>query len=587
MPTDARGPRLGPTARWVVRVAVVALVAWIVVSGVVLWSARQHTNDGLDALERARTKIEHGGLVPGAASKDLREARQAFEDANSLANGLVMAPWRVIPLVGGNVESVESLTAAAERVAAVGERAAEESGDLLAKHPSTGPERLAVLRELAAVTRRSERALGTVDLGPDFFLVEPLGDARSRFTERFDELRSSLTDATAAAEGVERMLRGPSRYLVLAANNGEMRAGSGMMLSVGVATFENGEFSLSDMRSTTEVQLPAGAVPLPEDLQRLWGFAPASRDWRWLATTPRFDVTAPLAADMWEKATGERVDGVLAVDPIMLEALLDAQGPIEVNGRQLSANDVVQFLLRDQYGIVDASDPDQVARRDQLSTVAKAAVDTLETRAWNPEGLVREVSRAGRGRHALAWARDPGQQRAWKAAGIGGELESNSLLVSILNTGGNKLDQFLNVASRLRLRPRGDGGHDATVELTIANTATTDLPTYVGGPYQGLGLTAGEYQGVVAVNTPGVGSLPTLDGLPSRLVEGRDGPTKVVAAGPLRVAPGASATVTVSFVLPEGLADVVVEPSARVPPITWRYRGETWQDTSPYTVEIA
>ena len=63
MAQGARGPRLGSTARWVIGGLVVALVAWILVSGVVMWSARQHVNDGLDALTRARAAIEEGGLV--------------------------------------------------------------------------------------------------------------------------------------------------------------------------------------------------------------------------------------------------------------------------------------------------------------------------------------------------------------------------------------------------------------------------------------------------------------------------------------------------------------------------------------------
>jgi hypothetical protein len=586
MAQGARGPRLGSTARWVIGGLVVALVAWILVSGVVMWSARQHVNDGLDALTRARAAIEEDGLVSGAASKELRAARAAFDDAHALAGGFVMVPWRVIPLVGTNVRSVKSLTEAAARVADVGRRAADDSAVLLDQHPSTGPERLEVLRGLAKVTRRAQRDLRDVDLGPDFFLVGPLGDARERFVERFHQLRSSLADGAAASSGVENMLRGPRRYLVLGANNGEMRAGSGMLLSAGTATFENGTFSLDEMRSTTELPLPAGAVAVPPELERIWGFVPMTRDWRWLATSPRFDVTAPLAAEMWEKATGQRVDGVLALDPVTLEALLRAQGPIEVDDRRLSADDVLKFLLLDQYTFADASTPDQVARRDQLSSVAKAAVDTLETRSWNPDQLARQLSQSGRGRHVLAWARDPAEQRAWTAAGVGGELHANSLAVSLLNTGGNKLDQFLEIESRLEVRPRADGGRDATVHLTVTNRAGTDLPRYVGGPYQGLDLAAGEYQGLVTVNTPGVGSQPALEGLPSLVVAGRDGPTRTVAAGPLRVLPGATATVTVEFVLPGGLTEMLVEPSARVPPIQWRFRGERWEDTAPHTVTL-
>jgi len=68
------------------------------------------------------------------------------------------------------------------------------------------------------------------------------------------------------------------------------------------------------------------------------------------------------------------------------------------------------------------------------------------------------------------------------------------------------------------------------------------------------------------------------------LVLGRDGPTKVVGAGPLRVARGASARVKVRFTLPAGLDHLVVEPSARVPPIAWRSGAAQWRDTAPHVV---
>ena len=177
------------------------------------------------------------------------------------------------------------------------------------------------------------------------------------------------------------------------------------------------------MRSTTELPLPAGAVAVPPELDRIWGFVPMTRDWRWLATSPRFDVTAPLAAEMWEKATGQRVDGVLALDPVTLEALLRAQGPIEVDNRRLSADDVLKFLLLDQYTFADANTPEQVARRDQLSGVAKAAVDTLETRSWNPDRS-RAALAVGSGTSRARVGARPAEQRAWTAAGVGGELHA-------------------------------------------------------------------------------------------------------------------------------------------------------------------
>src|SRR5205085_5157087 len=112
----------------------------------------------------------------------------------------------------------------------------------------------------------------------------------------------------------------------------------------------------------------------------------------------RFDVTAPLAAEMWRAATGETVDGVLAVDADTMRAVLAAQGPIDAGGQTLDGSNVVGFLLRDQYAGVSNTDP-QAGRRDLLGEIARAAIDTLDSRPWKSADLVGQLGDVGHGRH--------------------------------------------------------------------------------------------------------------------------------------------------------------------------------------------
>ena len=73
-----------------------------------------------------------------------------------------------------------------------------------------------------------------------------------------------------------------------------------------------------------------------------------TEEWRNLASSPRFEVTASLAAEMWRATTGETVDGVLLVDPVALQALLAAQGAVSVGDREIGADNVVEFLMLDR-----------------------------------------------------------------------------------------------------------------------------------------------------------------------------------------------------------------------------------------------
>jgi hypothetical protein len=583
MAARARGSRLGPGARWSLVAVLVVLVVWIAASGFMLWRTSSSAGDGLDALERAQGRLNAAALLQGRAAGDLNRARGDFATAHDLADSAVLAPWRVMPLVGSNVSSVEALTGAAERVAAVGERTARASAKVVARQPATGAERLALLAELERISARAERSLARVDLGPDFFLARPIGDARERFLERLVQLRDAVGDARKVTAGAREVLAGPRRYLVLAANNAEMRAGSGMFLSVGVATFSDGAFVIGEMRPSAEYNL-ATAVALPPELEKLWGFTPLGRDWRYLAMSPRFDANAPVAAEMWKAATGETVDGVLVIDPVTLQALLKAQGPIAVGDRTVSSDDVVDYLLRGQYDGVGFDVPTQSDRRDQLSAVARAAVDTLTSRPWDVQALVRDLADAGGGRHVLAWARDPVEQRAWEAAGIAGTLQEDSLLPAVLNTGGNKLDPYLRISAELTLADRPDGGRDVTITLRIRNEAPEGLPPYIGGPHPGTALVEGEYQGIVAINTPGIGSLAGIEGAEPVLVTGDDGKTKVVGAL-VRLLRSEERAITVTFSVPASLHSIQIEPSARVPAIAWTAGGTTWEDTAVQRLE--
>ncbi len=572
-----------------VRVLLLVVVAWVVSSVVLLWIARDRAIDGIERLERAADRLSSDALLRGKGEDALRAAARDFDSAHDLAGHAILAPWSVVPLLGQNADSVAVLTSAAADVARIGERASAESRDVLRQSPATGAARIAMLDQLEGVLDRADRRLARLDLGPDFLLLPPLADARDRFRERLQELRQTVVDARSLAEGAQRLLTGPRRYLVLAANNAEMRAGSGMLLSAGVAEFADGQVTVGPFESTTLIDVPAGAVTLQPAVEELWGWLDPEQHFWALATTPRFDVTASIAAEMWEAAKGQRVDGVLVVDPVALGEVLDAQGPVTVGPSTLSAGDVVSYLLLEQYELLGQGDvltsaSEQQVRRDQLSAVAGTVVSTLSDRPWESSRLAQGLGQAARGRHVLAWARDPVEQRAWEAGGIAGELEDASLSVSLMNFGGNKLDQFMAVRARLRVVEDGEQSV-VTVRLRIRNDAPPGLPTYVAGPHPDSGVGEGVYQGIVAVNVPGVASLPEVDGPGETVVAGIDGPTKIVAQGYLQIARGEEATVRVRFRLPEGSRALDVEPSARVPPITWRHGSARWEDRSRHSVE--
>ena len=69
---------------------------------------------------------------------------------------------------------------------------------------------------------------------------------------------------------------------------------------------------------------------------------------------------------MWTTLTGQPVNGVLSLDVAGLRQLLEATGPVQADGQTVSADNVEQFLLHDQYdGLTDNATGDS-SRQDAL-----------------------------------------------------------------------------------------------------------------------------------------------------------------------------------------------------------------------------
>ncbi len=163
---------------------------------------------------------------------------------------------------------------------------------------------------------------------------------------------------------------------------------------------------------------------------------------------------------MWKAKTGEQVDGVLALDPFALRALVKVSGPVKVErqddrrGQRGAARSCCSSTstTRPISPIPNRTCRSNDQRRERNGEIARAIVDQLDKAGWNIADLVDDLRTAARGRHVLFWSADPAQQRGWKAAGVSGVLPSDAFMVSLENRAGNKLDQFVRTAVVLKRR---------------------------------------------------------------------------------------------------------------------------------------
>ncbi len=569
---------------------IVVVVLWVVSTAAVLALGLVHASHGMTDVNEAKAHLTASDVVNRSATAPLSAAVSQFDAADGWLHSPLVAPLDILPVIGRQVRSVQDLSAAAGQVARIGAHAIDAAHSVLQSPHSSGPDRVVELRRLAALAASTNSALGRIDTGPANALVSPLASKHDTFVRDLDQVRTKLQHAAGVSGTMADILQGPQTYVLLMANNAEMRAGSGNFLEVGALTTSDGHLQLSHLDQSVNIPVPAGEVPVSGDLEARWGWLKPGQDWRNLGFTPQFDVNGPLAARMWEAETGQHVDGVIAVDVETLHQILLVTGPVTLSdGTVVNADDVVQLLVHDQYeGLVDQPTGQQAkaeaGREDRLGSLAQAALGALENESLDLKSLSNAMTTATEGRHLMMWSAQPKAEAAWVRAGVAGQLEPDSVMAAVINRGGNKLDQYLSVDTDLDLHTQGKRTL-GTLTVHLRNTTPPGQSQYIAGPYPGLGTQYGEYVGVLAVNLPGYASVPSVERNPPLDALGAEGPTWVIAT-PVDVKAGHEQDVVVHFTLPQASGQFTVLPTARLTPVTWHYRGTTTTDAVPFTVSF-
>lgn len=589
----ARTPRDPALARrrrrWAIGALLLGLAVWGAVLVTSLVRVTGAAGDVQATLDELRRSMSVDSLTDGTARELLQELHAELAVIDGAVDQAAIWPLRIVPGVGRQIRAAEAISTAGLGGADIGVELLDELTDLLDRPLPRGAERVALIDHVTGQLAQARGRLSELELGGSGPLLPPLAEAHGKASSGLADLDDLLGRGESFARSV-RALFADADHLLLAANNAEMRAGSGMFLQVGMLEGGDGTITPGPLTPAEELRLPPGAVEAGSPAyDELWGFLRPTVEWRNLGASPRFDVTAELAARMWAARGNPPPTGVLAVDPHALRALLAATGPVTVDGMTVGSDDVVGYLLNGQYAGMGAStyQAAQAERRDRLGGIVDAAFGALETADVDPVTLVQGLRDAVRGRHLLAWSPDPDLQAGWRAMDMAGELDADSLLVSVLNRGANKLDPFLEVSSELSFASRDDETWSGVVDVVVRNAVPDGQVRYVAGPWDVVpGSEAyGDYIGILSVNLPGAARNAGIDGVPSLEVASPDGPVLAIASK-LRLAQGEERRFRVTFELPRSVESVVVEPDARPQHVRWRAAGREWADGQRHRVQV-
>jgi hypothetical protein len=200
---------------------------------------------------------------------------------------------------------------------------------------------------------------------------------------------------------------------------------------------------------------------------------------------PDFPTVAHIAEHDLAGATGVGpVDGVIAMDPLGLAALLRLTGPVTVAGwpERIDADNVVRITLHDVYRVFDANQEERV---DFLTEVAQATWAALK-RADIPmrPNALRGLGDAVAARRFIFHMTNSPEQHAIASVDADGALKGTDTFGLVTqNTAPSKMDYWLERRVSLTFRLREDESADVAGTVVVRNAGNgAGEPAYIAGP---------------------------------------------------------------------------------------------------------
>jgi hypothetical protein len=344
----------------------------------------------------------------------------------------------------------------------------------------------------------------------------PLGDARRQFDAAARSSSQRLRDGADALGAARSFLGagGSRRYLVALQNNAEMRD-QGIVLSYVPLSVRDGHLTFEKGGSVADLTLdhPTATV-LPTGTQAVFGEAKPTQRWSAVNASADFAVSGRSMVDMYRQATGQSVDGVIAVDVPGLAALLDVVGPVSIEGRAdpITSANVATVLLHDFYeGLGPTSD--QTARRERLGDVLKVVGDRLTGGSTDAVGVGRQLGQAAKGGHLRLWSASANEENVFERTGLGGGPAAvdadRTFHVAVENRSGSKVDYYVQttISQDVTLTPQGSAVVRTTV--TVDNQAPVNAaPSYALGPDE-FTKKPGDYLAWVLLWAPSGSTMPS------------------------------------------------------------------------------
>ncbi len=389
-----------------------------------------------------------------------------------------------LPEIGGDVQAAPALLDMAVEFSDLGQRAITALEPLW---PPETSERLSLptvarlLHALQPATADWHEYLDRAQAARQRIDTPRLSPRLRGWLDRYDEaypLAQTGLELMAVAPqllGADR----PRTYLILFQNEDELRATGGFLSAVGRMTIDAGKIislTVEDSYAVDDFTTPYPDAPAPvSDYMGidLWVF----RDSNW---SPDFPAAARQAISLYTQTRGGTIDGVIALNQQVVEALVDGLGPLTIDGQTIAnAQEMRAYMLKAWAPSDQATAAEWVAQRKNfISRAMQTLLDRLTSGGQNVNWQIlgQALNRVLHSRDLLITLSDPQLNEPLRLAQLDGALRTDAsdyVMVVDTSMGFNKASVAVQQAMQYTVTLATAAAPHA--ELTIAYTNTNPL----------------------------------------------------------------------------------------------------------------
>jgi hypothetical protein len=499
--TYAARNKRGGRKHGVVGKVILIILLVIVASGAYLAiSARQLLNQYDEVKQEASVLKDQ--LIDGnnaGAQQTAASIAQTAQDMHATTSNPIWVVASHVPYIGDDIYAARVLCTSFDDLAPPGLVPGVDSMQGISLDSLIGDNATINVDGVMQVLNAADSVSSVVESNND--AIQGIGETHiDKVTEKVDKaqtLMSRITRISSVAGELSTMMPAmlgadgePATYLIMAKNNSELNAGGGMNGSVGVMTVSNGQITLGDFSSPTDLKnYDEGGYAAPaisdEEVQ-LFGTR-IIYDARDVGYTPDFARTGENLAAMWVGNGLGSVDGVIALDPIFLQDMLALTGGFTLSdGSTIDGTNAATVLLHDVYWNIS----DSTLQDEYFRAVAAASAKQIFSNFGNAnkKDLLTTVQDDIDAGNFTVWFADDSQEELAVELGWAGTFSQDTtrpeLGVYASDNSTSKLSWYLSINTQVsEATTNADGTKSYSCTTTFTNNVTADeegsLPEYV------------------------------------------------------------------------------------------------------------